>query len=53
MPQSVKHGLEETRIGICLGEGDPDVAHTESNLGPDLEEFQADRAALCLRELGS
>jgi MFS family permease len=38
-------------VGICLGEGDPDLAHTESNLGPDLEEIQADRAAV--RRAGS
>jgi hypothetical protein len=32
LPQSVKHGLEETRIGICLEEGDPDLDAYEEAL---------------------
>lgn len=44
---------EQSGVGVALGQRDPDSAHGDANLRPDLQQFQAQRIALRSRPLGS
>ena len=41
---------QQRRIGVALGKRQPDLARRDSDLGSDLQQFQADRPALRPRE---
>ena len=51
--QVVQDLAEQGGVGIALGEGDPDAAHAQADLGADFQQLQPNAAALSPCQLGT